>query len=123
MAATTGVRRRCAARVRLADWAMSVARVATFDNPPHLRGDDSRRAQTLYELLRSLPGFERACYLPGVVYREVDVVYGGDSESSLVAAERAVNDRPIASGAGYGLHASSVGSSRRAFSRWARSSI
>jgi hypothetical protein len=93
MAATTGVRRRCAARVRLADWAMSVARVATFDNPPHLRGDDSRRAQTLYELLRSLPGFERACYLPGVVYREVDVVYGGGLRE-LVGGRGACGERP-----------------------------
>jgi hypothetical protein len=42
---------------------MSVARLATFDNPPHLREDDARRAHTLDELLRSLPGFEGAYYL------------------------------------------------------------
>jgi len=42
---------------------MSVARVATFDQPPYRREDDDRRAQTLYDLLRSLPGFVAAYYL------------------------------------------------------------
>jgi hypothetical protein len=36
---------------------MSVARVATFDEPPNLRDDDDRRMQSLHDLLRSLPGF------------------------------------------------------------------
>jgi hypothetical protein len=44
---------------------MSVARVATFDELPKLRADDDRRAQSLYDLLRSLPGF-----IPGYYLRE-----------------------------------------------------
>jgi hypothetical protein len=35
---------------------MSVARVATFDDPPVLHDDDERRAQSLRELLQSAPG-------------------------------------------------------------------
>jgi hypothetical protein len=31
-------------------------RRAAFDEPPVLREDDDRRAQTLYDLLKSLPG-------------------------------------------------------------------
>lgn len=42
---------------------MSVARVATFDAPPVLREDDDRRAQTLYDLLKSLPEFVAGYYL------------------------------------------------------------
>ena len=42
---------------------MSVVRVATFDEPPVLREDDDRRAQTLYDLLKSLPGFVAGYYL------------------------------------------------------------
>jgi hypothetical protein len=42
---------------------MTVARVATFDEPPVLREDDDRRAQTLYDLLKSLPGFVAGYYL------------------------------------------------------------
>ena len=36
---------------------MSVARVATFDEPPVLHADDDRRKNSLHELLRSAPGF------------------------------------------------------------------
>jgi heme-degrading monooxygenase HmoA len=73
---------------------MSIARVATFDDPPRLREDDSRRAQTLYELLRSLPGFEGAYYLRESGTGRLMSVTMWDSERSLEAAERAVADRP-----------------------------
>ena len=56
------------------DVAVSVARVATFDEPPVLREDHDRRAQTLYELLKSLPGFVAGYYLrEPATGREADV--------------------------------------------------
>jgi heme-degrading monooxygenase HmoA len=77
------------------DLAMSVARVATFDDPPHLRGDDSRHAQTLFELLRSLPGYEGAYYLRESSTGRLMSFTVWDSERSLEAAERAVDERPV----------------------------
>jgi heme-degrading monooxygenase HmoA len=73
---------------------MSVVRVATFDDPPQLREDDSRRAQTLYELLRSLPGFEGAYYLREPSTGRLMSFTVWNSDKALEAAERAVADRP-----------------------------
>ena len=74
---------------------MSVARVATFDDPPDLREDDSRRTQTLHDLLRSLPGFEGAYYLREPSTGRLMSFTVWDSERSLEAAERAVDERPV----------------------------
>lgn len=74
---------------------MSVVRVATFDEPPDLRDDDSRRAQTLFELLGSLPGFEGAYYLREASTGRLMSFTVWDSERSLEAAERAVAERPV----------------------------
>ena len=74
---------------------MSVARVATFDEPPVLREDDDRRAQTLYDLLRSLPGFVAGYYLREPATGRLMSVTVWESEQSLEAAEQAVGDRPV----------------------------
>ena len=74
---------------------MSVARVATFDEPPPLRDDDERRARTLYDLLRSLPGFVAAYYLRDSSTGRLMSVTVWESERALEAAERAVRDRPV----------------------------
>ena len=73
---------------------MSVARVAIFDPAPVLREDDDRRAQTLRDLLRTLPGF-----IAGYHLREEDTgrlidLTVWESEAALEAGERAVRDRP-----------------------------
>ena len=73
---------------------MSVARVATFDEPPVLREDDDRRAQTLYELLKSLPGFVAGYYLREPATGKLLSVTVWASEQALDAAEQAVGDRP-----------------------------
>jgi heme-degrading monooxygenase HmoA len=73
---------------------MSVARVAIFDPAPVLQEDDDRRAQTLRDLLRTLPGF-----IAGYHLREEDTdrlidLTVWESEAALEAGERAVRDRP-----------------------------
>ena len=73
---------------------MSVARVAIFDPAPVLQEDDDRRAQTLRDLLRTLPGF-----IAGYHLREEDSgrlidLTVWESEAALEAGERAVRDRP-----------------------------
>ena len=72
---------------------MSVARVATFDEPPVLREDDDRRAQTLYDLLKSLPGFVAGYYLREPATGRLMSVTVWESEHAL--AEQAVGDRPV----------------------------
>ena len=74
---------------------MSIARVATFDDPPVLREDDDRRAQTLYDLLKSLPGFVAGYYLREPATERLMSVTVWESEQSLEAAEQAVGDRPV----------------------------
>jgi heme-degrading monooxygenase HmoA len=73
---------------------MSAARVATFDEPPVLREDDDRRAKTLYELLKSLPGFVAGYYLREPATGRLMSVTIWESEQALDAAEQAVGDRP-----------------------------
>jgi heme-degrading monooxygenase HmoA len=75
---------------------MSVARVATWDEPPDLREDDDRRAQTLYDLLQSIPGFISGYYLREENTGRLMSVTLWESEAALEAAERAVRDRPVA---------------------------
>jgi heme-degrading monooxygenase HmoA len=74
---------------------MSVARVAIFDQRPNLRADDDRRAQSLYDLLRSLPGFCVGYYLREPSTGRLMSVTLWESEAALEAAERAVRDRPV----------------------------
>jgi heme-degrading monooxygenase HmoA len=74
---------------------MSVVRVATFDEPPVLREDDDRRAQTLYDLLKSLPGFVAGYYLREPATGRLMSVTVWESEQALDAAEQAVGDRPV----------------------------
>ena len=74
---------------------MSVARVATWDEPPELRDDDDRRAQSLYDLLHSLPGFIAAYYLHKACTGRLMSVTVWESEAALEAAEQAVRDRPV----------------------------
>jgi heme-degrading monooxygenase HmoA len=74
---------------------MSVARVATWDEPPALREDDDRRARTLYDLLRSLPGFVAGLYLTDRATGRLMSLTVWESDEALEAAERAVRDRPM----------------------------
>jgi len=74
---------------------MSVARVATWDEQPELRDDDDRRAQSLYDLLQSLPGFIAAYYLREPSTGRLMSVTVWESEAALEAAEQAVRDRPV----------------------------
>ena len=73
---------------------MSVARLAIFDEPPELQEDDARRADTLFELLASLPGFEAAYYLREKETGRLISLTVWASEDELEAAERAVAERP-----------------------------
>jgi len=73
---------------------MSVARLAIFDEPPALQEDDARRARTLFELLASLPGFERAYYMREEATGRLISLTLWESEEALEAAERAVAERP-----------------------------
>ena len=74
---------------------MSVARVAIWDEPPQLRDDDDRRAQSLYDLLKSLPGFVAGYYLREPTTGRLMSVTVWESEAVLEAAEQAVRDRPV----------------------------
>ena len=74
---------------------MNVARVAIWDEPPQLRDDDDRRAQSLYDLLKSLPGFIAAYYLREPTTDRLMSVTVWESEALLEAAEQAVRDRPV----------------------------
>jgi len=68
--------------------------MAIFDDPPRLQEDDARRARTLFELLASLPGFERAYYMREEATGRLISLTFWDSEDALEAAERAVAERP-----------------------------
>ena len=73
---------------------MSVARIAIFDPAPVLQEDDDRRAQTLRDLLRSLPGFVAGYHLREEgTGRLIDLTVW-ESEAALEAAEEAVRARP-----------------------------
>ena len=74
---------------------MRVARVAVWDEPPDLREDDSRRAKTLYDLLRSLPGFVGGYYLREPTTGKLMSLTVWESDAALEAAERAVAERPV----------------------------
>jgi heme-degrading monooxygenase HmoA len=74
---------------------MSVARVATFDDPPALLDDDSRRKDTLHELIGSLPGFVAGYELREESTGRLMSVTIWESEAALEAGERAVRDRPV----------------------------
>jgi heme-degrading monooxygenase HmoA len=74
---------------------MSVARIATFDEPPHLHEDDARRTQTLRELLQSLPGFIAGYDLREEATGRLMSVTVWESEAALEAGERAVRNRPV----------------------------
>ena len=74
---------------------MSVARVATWDEPPELSDDDDRRAQSLYDLLQSLPGFIAGYYLREERTGRLTSLTVWESEAALEAAEQAVRDRPV----------------------------
>jgi heme-degrading monooxygenase HmoA len=74
---------------------MTVARVAIFDETPRLHDDDERRAESLRQLLESLPGF-----ITGYDLREEATgrLMSGtlwESEASLDAGETAVRNRPV----------------------------
>lgn len=74
---------------------MSVARVATFDEPPVLQDDDERRAKSLELLLRSLPGFIAGYELRDEPTGRLMSVTLWESEAALEAGERAVRHRPV----------------------------
>jgi heme-degrading monooxygenase HmoA len=74
---------------------MSVARLATWDEPPDLREDDDRRASSLYALLQSLPGFVSGYYLREAATGRLMSVTVWESEQALEAAEQAVRERPV----------------------------
>jgi heme-degrading monooxygenase HmoA len=74
---------------------MSVARVATWDEPPALQEDDERRANSLYELLKSLPGFIAGYYLREASTGRLISMTVWESEEALEAAEEAVRARPV----------------------------
>jgi heme-degrading monooxygenase HmoA len=74
---------------------MSIARVATFDEPPVLHGDDDRRARSLRELLRSSPGFIAGYDLREEQTGRLMSVTLWESEAALEAGERAVRNRPV----------------------------
>jgi heme-degrading monooxygenase HmoA len=74
---------------------MSVARVAIFDEPPVLQDDDERRAKSLEELLRSLPGFIAGYELRDEPTGRLMSVTLWESEAALEAGERAVRNRPV----------------------------
>jgi heme-degrading monooxygenase HmoA len=74
---------------------VSIARLAIFDDPPALQEDDARRANTLFELLASLPGFEAAYYLREEATGRLISLTIWRSEDALEAAERAVAERPV----------------------------
>jgi heme-degrading monooxygenase HmoA len=73
---------------------MSVVRIATWDEPPELQEDDARRAQTLYDLLKSLPGFIAGYYVREESSGRLMSFTVWESEAALEAAEQAVADRP-----------------------------
>ena len=73
---------------------MSVVRIATFDPAPVLQDDDDRRAQTLRDLIRTVPGFMAGYHLREEgTGRLIDLTVW-ESEAALEAAEVAVRDRP-----------------------------
>jgi heme-degrading monooxygenase HmoA len=74
---------------------MSAARVATFAEPPVLHHDDERRAQSLRDLLQSLPGFIAGYDLHEAGSGRLMSVTIWESEAALEAGERAVRDRPV----------------------------
>jgi heme-degrading monooxygenase HmoA len=74
---------------------MSVARVATWDEPPEFQEDDDRRANSLYELLKSLPGFIAGYYLREAGTGRLLSMTVWESEEALEAAEEAVRTRPV----------------------------
>jgi heme-degrading monooxygenase HmoA len=74
---------------------MSVARVAIFDEPPVLQDDDERRAKSLEELLRSLPGFIAGYELRDEPTGRLMSVTLWESEAALEAGERSVRNRPV----------------------------
>jgi heme-degrading monooxygenase HmoA len=67
---------------------VSVARVASFDEPLHLHDDDERRTQTLRELLQSLPGFIAGYDLREEATGRLMSVTLWESEAALEAGER-----------------------------------
>ena len=74
---------------------MSVARVALFDPAPRLHADDDRRAETLRDLIRSVPGF-----IAGYDLREEGTgrllsITVWESEADVDTAERTVRSRPV----------------------------
>jgi hypothetical protein len=73
---------------------MTVARVATWDQPPDLHQDDDRRARSLYGLLQSLPGFVAGYYMHEHATGRLMNVTFWNSEEALEAAEHAVRERP-----------------------------
>lgn len=74
---------------------MSVARVATFADPPVLHHDDERRSQSLRDLLQSLPGFIAGYDLREEGSGRLMSVTIWESEVALEAGERAVRNRPV----------------------------
>jgi heme-degrading monooxygenase HmoA len=74
--------------------AMRVARVAFFDEAPVLRDDDERRAQSLWDLLQSLPGFIAGYELREETTGRLMSVTVWESDAALEAGERAVRNRP-----------------------------
>jgi heme-degrading monooxygenase HmoA len=74
---------------------MSVARVAIFDESPVLKEDDERRAKSLEQLLRSLPGFLAGYELREEPSGRLMSVTLWESEEALEAGEHAVRNRPV----------------------------
>jgi heme-degrading monooxygenase HmoA len=73
---------------------VSVARLAIFDPAPVLQEDDDRRARTLRDLLRTLPGFIAGYQLREEATGRLIDLSVWESEAALEAAEGAVRDRP-----------------------------
>jgi heme-degrading monooxygenase HmoA len=74
---------------------MTVARVAIFDETPRLHDDDERRAESLRQLLESLPGFITGYDLREEATGRLMSVTLWESEASLDAGETAVRNRPV----------------------------
>ena len=73
---------------------MTVARVAMFNDPPALRDDDDRRASSLRELVRGLPGFVAGYHLREEVSGRLMSITIWQTLADLEHGEEVVRARP-----------------------------
>lgn len=73
---------------------MTVARVAMFNEPPSLRDDDDRRASSLRELVRELPGFVAGYHLRDEASGRLMSITIWGSVRDLETGEETVRARP-----------------------------